>query len=94
MVAPYLDDIGRISLIRNASALNTNDTMALVDRHHTIEYPTLLLWGEEDPWQTYADAERLAGQLPNAILSPQKDSSHWLQQDDPLAYAASILDLS
>jgi pimeloyl-ACP methyl ester carboxylesterase len=44
IVAPYSDEEGKISLIRNASALNTNHTMALVERHRTIAAPTLVLW--------------------------------------------------
>lgn len=48
IVAPYADEEGKISLIRNASALNTNHTMALVERHSTITAQTLLLWGVED----------------------------------------------
>src|SRR5680860_1632030 len=42
IVAPYADEEGKISLIRNASALNTNQTMALVDRHQDIDAPTLV----------------------------------------------------
>ena len=33
IVAPYSDEEGRISIIRNASSLNTNHTTMLVDRH-------------------------------------------------------------
>ena len=64
IVAPYADEEGKISLIRNASALNTNHTMALVDRHAEIEAPTLVLWGRHDPWQTITDGERLAEEIP------------------------------
>ncbi|MEE9299711.1 MAG: alpha/beta hydrolase [Alphaproteobacteria bacterium] len=90
IVAPYSDEEGKISLIRNASALNTNHTMALVDRHKNITAPTLVLWGVRDPWQTIADGEQLANEIPNARLMRLEDCSHWLQQDDPKAYAEAI----
>lgn len=45
MIAPWASEEGKLSLLRNASALNANQTMALVDRHGTITAPTLVLWG-------------------------------------------------
>lgn len=89
IVAPYADEEGKISLIRNASALNTNHTMALVDRHADIEAPTLVLWGVHDPWQTIADGEQLAEEIPNAELV-RVDASHWIPQDAPVEFAERI----
>ncbi len=92
IVAPYADEEGKISLIRNASALNTNHTMALVDRHKDIMAPTLVLWGVQDPMQTINDGERLAREIPTARLKRMENSSHWLQQDAPEAFAREVLD--
>lgn len=91
IVAPYVDDEGKISLIRNASALNTNHTMALVDRHSFITAPTLLLWGVDDPWQKVEDGERLAQEIPNATLVKVSRASHWIPQDAPEEFATQIL---
>ena len=91
IIAPYADDEGKISLIRNASALNTNHTMALVDRHAEIVAPTLLLWGVHDPWQTIDDGVRLAADIPGAELV-RVEASHWIPQDAPEEFAGSILD--
>jgi haloalkane dehalogenase len=90
IVAPYADEEGKISLIRNASALNTNHTMALVDRHREIAAPTLVLWGRHDPWQTIRDGERLADEIPGARLVPV-EASHWIPQDAPREFAEGIL---
>jgi haloalkane dehalogenase len=90
IVAPYANPEGKLSLIRNASALNTNHTMALVDRHAQIEAPTLVLWGRHDPWQTIADGERLAEEIPGAELVTV-EASHWIPQDAPDEFAAGIL---
>jgi len=90
IVAPYGDEEGKISLIRNASALNTNHTMALVDRHKDIAAPTLVLWGVKDPWQRIEDGERLAREIPNARLVRLENASHWLQQDAPAEFAREI----
>jgi haloalkane dehalogenase len=91
IVAPYSDEEGKISIIRNASALNTNHTMALVDRHCEIRAPTLVLWGVHDPWQPIGDGEKLAHEIPNARLVRVETASHWLQQDEPEIYAREIL---
>jgi haloalkane dehalogenase len=91
IVAPYSDREGQISLIRNASALNTNHTMALVDRHGEIRAPTLLLWGIHDPWQPYSDAERLAAEIPDARLHPL-EASHWVPHDAPDEFARGVLE--
>jgi len=91
IVAPYSDEEGKISLIRNASALNTNHTMALVDRHKEIRAPTLVLWGVHDPWQTIGDGESLAREIPGARLIRLEHASHWLQQDAPGEFAREIL---
>ena len=91
ILAPYSDDEGKISLIRNASALNTNHTMALVDRHRDIKAPTLVLWGVHDPWQTIKDGESLAREIPGARLVRLDNASHWLQQDAPRDFAREVL---
>jgi haloalkane dehalogenase len=92
IVAPYSDEEGKISLIRNASSLNTNHTMELVDHHKDIVAHTLVLWGVHDPWQTIADGERLAREIPDARLKRLENASHWLQQDAPEAFARESLD--
>ncbi len=91
ILAPYHSEQGKVSLVRNASALNTNHTMALVDRHGDIDVPTKLIWGVHDPWQTIADGERLAAEIPNAVLHKVDDASHWIPQDTPRVFADSIL---
>jgi haloalkane dehalogenase len=91
VVAPWSDDEGALSLIRNASALNTNHTMELVDRHGTVSAPTLVLWGVHDPWQPLSDGHRLAQEIPGARMV-EVDASHWIPHDAPEQFAAAILD--
>src|SRR5919198_1462249 len=89
IVAPYSDEEGKISLIRNASALNTNHTTALIDRHREIAAPTLCLWGVHDPWQTIRDGERLAQEIPGARLE-RVEASHWIPWDAPDEFSSAI----
>ena len=90
IVAPYSDEEGKISILRNASALNTNHTTMLVERHGTIKSPTLCLWGVHDPWQTIRDGERLSREIPNARLVRIENASHWTPHDTPETFAHEI----
>jgi pimeloyl-ACP methyl ester carboxylesterase len=92
IVAPYSDEEGKISIIRNASALNTNHTTMLVEWHGEIAAPTLCLWGVHDPWQTIRDGERLAREIPNARLVRVENASHWIPHDTPETFAREVGD--
>ncbi|MDA0266163.1 MAG: alpha/beta fold hydrolase [Cyanobacteria bacterium] len=91
MIAPWASEEGKLSLLRNASALNANQTMALVDRHGTITARTLVLWGMDDPWQKAEDGKQLASEIPGARFQPIENASHWVQQDAPEAFAGAVL---
>ncbi len=90
IIAPWSDEEGKLSLLRNASALNANQTMALTDRHGTIAAKTMILWGMDDPWQKSADGRQLAAEIPGAIFRPINGASHWLQQDNPDEFTRAL----
>ncbi|NET09446.1 MAG: alpha/beta hydrolase [Merismopedia sp. SIO2A8] len=92
MIAPWDSEEGKLSLLRNASALNANQTMALVDRHSTISVPTMILWGMDDPWQKAEDGQQLASEIPGAIFQAIDGASHWVQQDAPDAFSRAVLE--
>ena len=92
IIAPWASEEGKLSLLRNASALNANQTMALVDRHGTITAPTMILWGMEDPWQQAVDGQQLAAEIPGACFRPIAGASHWVQQDAPAEFTAALLE--
>lgn len=91
IIAPWISEEGKLSLLRNASALNANQMMALVDRHGTITAPTLVLWGMDDPWQKAEDGKRLASEIPGAVFQSIENASHWIQQDAPEEFADALL---
>jgi len=91
IIAPCASEEGKLSLLRNASALNANQTMALVDRHSSITAPTLILWGINDPWQKTEDGQRLANEIPDAVFQPIENASHWVPQDTPDEFMHAVL---
>jgi haloalkane dehalogenase len=92
IIAPWNSEEGKLSLLRNASALNANQTMALVDRHGSITAPTMVLWGMDDPWQKSEDGKRLAEEIPGALFRPIVGASHWVQQDAPAEFSLALID--
>jgi pimeloyl-ACP methyl ester carboxylesterase len=92
IIAPWASEEGKLSLLRNASALNANQTMALVDRHGDIAAPTMVVWGMDDPWQKSEDGNRLAQEIPGAVFKGINGASHWVQQDAPEEFTNALLE--
>lgn len=52
--------------------------------------PTLLLWGENDPFAPVAGAHRLKGEIPDAKLVVLRGAGHFLYADQPERSAAEL----
>lgn len=90
LLAPYSTEIGKLSLIRNAAALNTNLTTEITALLPTIRAPTLLLWGEDDSFQPIRYAHRLQRDIPDATLVPIADARHFVMLDRPDEVSAQL----
>ena len=77
-MAPYATDEGKLSLIRNAAALNTNHTMELLADLKALSQPLLLLWGAKDQYQPLSSAERFVAEFPETQFEVIPDSDHFL----------------
>jgi pimeloyl-ACP methyl ester carboxylesterase len=83
ILAPYSTEVGKLSLIRNATALNTNLTTEITRLLHKIEARTLILWGMDDKFQLLKFGKRLSNDIPNAKLIQIKDAGHFVMLDQP-----------
>jgi pimeloyl-ACP methyl ester carboxylesterase len=83
LLAPYSTDVGRLSLARDAAALDCNETMELTGALPRLRIPTLVVWGENDPFQPVSIGRRLAWDLPNAELAVIPGASHFCLVDRP-----------
>lgn len=92
LLAPYQTEAGHLSLARDAAALDASLTMELVPLLPRIQTPTLVLWGEKDPFQPVDNGRRLAWDLPRAQLAVVKRGRHFLPLDEPTRTASLILD--
>jgi pimeloyl-ACP methyl ester carboxylesterase len=81
LVAPYTTEVGKISLMRAAAALNTNLTMEIADHLPSLAVPTLILWGAEDRFQPLRYGQRLAWDIPGAKLVSLEGARHFVMFD-------------
>ncbi len=91
-LAPYATEVGKLSLIRNAAALNTNHTMELIEDLHKLDLPLLMLWGAKDQFQPLASAERFKEEFPDTQLRVIPDSDHFLPLEKGDEVAQILID--
>lgn len=85
LLAPWSTESGKVSLVRDASALNTNLTTEITPLLGSIAVPTLILWGEDDLFQPLAYGERLAREIPGAQFVRLAGARHFAMVDRPRA---------
>lgn len=90
LLAPYSTDVGRLSLARDAAALDCNETMELAGALPRLRVPSLVLWGENDPFQPVSIGRRLAWDLPDAKLAVIPGASHFCLVDQPAEVGAQL----
>jgi len=90
LLAPYATEVGKLSLVRNAAALNTNLTTEISPLLARIEAATLIVWGEDDVFQPLKYGERLVRDIPGARLVRVKDARHFVMLDQPDEVAGHV----
>ena len=92
LLAPYSTAVGKLSLIRDISAFNTNMTTEITALLPMITAPTLILWGEDDFMQPIKYGERLALDIPGARLIRLKNARYFTMLDTEATVAGYIRD--
>lgn len=54
------------------------------------DIPSLLIWGEDDPFSPVAEAERQSDELPGSTLAVLPGCSHFLPEDAPATFAPLV----
>jgi pimeloyl-ACP methyl ester carboxylesterase len=62
----------------------------MVEDHHRVDLPVMLLWGRDDDILPLATGEKLASEIPGSRLVVIDDARHSVHQEDPLAVAVAI----
>ncbi|MCY1073010.1 alpha/beta fold hydrolase [Archangium lansingense] len=93
LLAPYGTEVGKTSLVRNAVALDTNQTQELVPRLPHMAVPTRVVWGVDDDILPVKWGERLAWEIPGAKLVRVEHAKHFLMWDQPHAVMTALYEL-
>jgi pimeloyl-ACP methyl ester carboxylesterase len=83
MLRPWAGEAGKAALFRNFRRLNPEYTMAIARELETLDLPVLVLWGDSDPFQKPAYAQRLTETIPGARLEWITDAAHWIMEEKP-----------
>lgn len=90
ILLPWRGEEGKSALFRNFRRLDPEYTMAIARELETIDIPTLVLWGDKDPFQKPAYAQRLADTIPAARIGWINGAAHWIMEEQPQAVAEHI----
>lgn len=80
---PFEGSEGAAAFFRLALAHDGLGLVGIEPQLDRLECPALLLWGEDDPFQSVEVAERLAEVLPMSTLAVLPGCSHFVTEDAP-----------
>lgn len=89
--APFAGLAGRLAYLRAARALRTEELNEKMEQVEQIAQPTLIIWGEEDAFQSPRYGMRLAAAMPDARFELVERAGHFLPEEAPADVARRIL---
>ena len=90
---PFASAEGRDVLVQHLLALDSSETMSLVNRLGDIVAPTALVWGAHDPFLTLELARKLQRAIPGATLTTIPDGRHFTPEEAPETVAGVVAEL-
>jgi len=90
-VKPWSTEDGKQAFFRNLRRLNKEYTQAITDELRNLPHQTLILWGDQDPFQKPKYAPKLEETIPNAQLIWINDVGHWLIDEKPTEIGEHII---
>jgi haloalkane dehalogenase len=86
----FVDDERRRTHLALYRSGEFGELAAYEGRLAALGVPTLLLWGEQDPFAPVASAHRLHREIPGSELVILPDAGHFLMEDEPERVASEI----
>ncbi|HZG96543.1 MAG TPA: alpha/beta fold hydrolase [Mycobacteriales bacterium] len=87
---PLLSAEGAAGTLRLVRALDPDAVHAALLGLRAAVPPTLVLWGEGDPWHSTAYGRRVAADIPGSTYVVVPDAGHFLPEDRPERVAEEI----
>lgn len=80
---PWASEDGKRAFFRNLRRLNSEYTQSIAQALGNLVHHTLVIWGDQDPFQKPEYAQKLTDAIPDAELAWIKDAGHWLIDEKP-----------
>jgi pimeloyl-ACP methyl ester carboxylesterase len=83
LVSPWLGPVGQSAFYRQMAQADERHTEEIEPLYGRIAVPTLVVWGEHDPWIPAECGRELARRIPGARLEVLPAAGHLVQEDEP-----------
>jgi pimeloyl-ACP methyl ester carboxylesterase len=83
LIAPWLDPAGQSAFYRQIAQGDQRHTDEIEPLYGRITAPTLVIWGEADPWIPVARGAELAQRIRGARLELLPSAGHLVAEDQP-----------
>jgi pimeloyl-ACP methyl ester carboxylesterase len=83
LIAPWLGAAGKRAFYRQIAQGDERDTDAFESLLGEVAAPTLVVWGEADPWLPASVGRDLAARIPGARFELVAGAGHLVQEDAP-----------
>jgi pimeloyl-ACP methyl ester carboxylesterase len=83
LIAPWLGRAGQSAFYRQIAHGDQRHTDEIEPLYGRITAPTLVIWGQADPWIPAARGAELAQRIPGARLELLAAAGHLVQEDRP-----------
>lgn len=92
LVTPWLGPDGQLAFYRQIAQADQAHTDEIEPRYPELDFPVLVVWGQEDTWIPADRAHRLAELIPGSRLELIAGAGHLVQLDQPVALATTLHD--
>jgi pimeloyl-ACP methyl ester carboxylesterase len=93
LIAPWLGRVGQSAFYRQIAQGDQRHTDEIEPLYGRITAPTLVIWGEADPWIPVARGVELAQRIRGARLELLRSAGHLVQEDEPDELALLLREL-
>lgn len=94
IVWPWTGEQGKAAFYRQMAQADSKYTDEAEALYHTIDTPTLILWGREDSWIPLEQGEALHNMVPGSDLRVIDDAGHLVIEEKPDELLKEILDFT
>ena len=92
LLAPWLTEPGRVSFYRQFAQADERFTKEIEPLFGEVGCPTLILWGEDDPWIPLERGRALSERMPQAEFRPIPGLGHLPQLEGPQVLLERLFD--